>query len=175
MEEQPSRREAEHVGRARVEALSDGVFAVALTLLVLELHVPQVAFRGSLVEVGRALVALAPKFVSWVISFVTLCVIWLNHHRLFTMLRRLDAGLFWWNANLLLWFSFAPFPTALMGDYPHNRLAVSFYGMVMLLMGVGFVLFRLHLQRHPELLVEHADQALLRRGTVYTILVGPTA
>jgi uncharacterized membrane protein len=58
---------------------------------------------------------LAPKFVSWVISFVTVCVIWLNHHRLFKLMSQIDNGLFWWSANLLLWTSFIPFPTALMG------------------------------------------------------------
>ncbi len=166
---------SESVGRGRLETLSDGVFAIVLTLLVLELQVPHVVPHDSPAALGRALLGIAPKFVSWAISFVTVCVIWLNHHRVSAMLRRIDHGLYWWNANLLFWTSSAPFPTALMGDYPRNRLAVSFYGMVMLAMGIAFVLLRWHLIRHPGLLEERVDLSEFRRGTIYTILMGPVA
>jgi len=121
-------RAPEIIRRGRVEALSDGVFAIVVTLLVLEITVPHVAEHDLMAELARVLWTLAPKFVNWVISFVTVCVIWLNHHRLFTMGSRIDNGFFWLNANFLLWTSFIPFPTALMGDYPTNRLAVTFYG-----------------------------------------------
>lgn len=163
------------IGRGRVEALSDGVFAIVVTLLVLEIKVPHVAVHDSLSELARALLALAPKFVSWVISFVTVCVIWLNHHRLFKLMARIDNGLFWWNANLLLWTSFIPFPTALMGDYPTNKLAVSFYGWVMCLMALGFVLMRWHMHRKPALVQEHVDRAVFRSGTAWSIGLGPVA
>ena len=165
----------EDLGRGRVEALSDGVFAIVVTLLVLEIHAPHLGSPDSRDELARALWALAPKFVSWVISFVTVCVIWLNHHRLFALLARVDNGLFWSNANLLLWTSFIPFPTALMGDYPGNELAVSFYGVVMLLMALGFLLLRWHLHRHPDLLREHVDLAVFGLGTRYAVLMGPVA
>ena len=128
-----------------------------------------------MVELARALWTLAPKFVSWVISFATVCVIWLNHHRLFAIVRRIDNGLFWLNANLLLWTSFIPFPTAVMGDYPTNRLAVPFYGWVMFLMAIGFVLVRWHLHRHPGLLQEDVDRAAFRTGTRYSVVMGPLA
>ena len=159
----------EDVGRGRVEALSDGVFAIVITLLVLEIKVPHLAAHESLAELARALWALAPKFVSWVISFVTVCVIWLNHHRLLKIAGRIDNGLFWWNANLLLWTSFIPFPTALMGDYPTNTLAVSFYGGVMFLMALGFVLMRWHMHRNADLVHEHVDRAAFREGTLYFV------
>jgi len=165
----------EQVGTGRVEALSDGVFAIVVTLLVLEIKVPHVEAQDSITAVADALLALTPKFVSWVISFVTVCVIWLNHHRLFTVIGRIDNGLFWRNANLLLWTSFIPFPTALMGDYPGNRLAVSFYGLVMFLMAFAFVLMRWHLHRHDDLVQEHADRARFRTGTRNSILMGPVA
>src|SRR5512137_2415535 len=160
---------AEDVGRGRVEALSDGVFAIVVTLLVLEIKVPHVAEHGSVTALARALLELAPKFVSWVISFLTVCVIWMNHHRLFRLMGRVDHGLFWWNANLLLWTSFIPFPTALMGDYPGNRLAVAFYGLVMLLMSLGFVLLRLRMLAVPGLLDERVDRVAFRRGTWYSV------
>jgi len=165
----------EEIGRGRVEALSDGVFAIVVTLLVLEIKVPHVADGRSLAELAGALLALGPKFLSWVISFLTVCVIWLNHHRLFGLLNAMDNGLFWRNANLLLWTSFIPFPTALMGDYPENRLAVSLYGLVMLLMALGFVLLRLHMVRTPGLIQGHVDRSVFRRGTRFSILLGPVA
>ncbi len=170
--EQPA---SEDIGMTRVEALSDAVFAIVLTLLVLEIKVPDVTSPGSMSELANALWALAPKFVSWVISFVTVCVIWLNHHRLFRLTRRIDNGLFWLNANLLLWTSFIPFPTALMGDYPRNRLAVSFYGLVMLLMALGFVLIRWRLYGTPGLLQERVDRAAFRRSILYSVAFGPLA
>jgi uncharacterized membrane protein len=165
----------EEVGRGRVEALSDGVFAIVVTLLVLEIKVPHVASHGSVSELLRALLDLAPKFASWVISFLTVCVIWMNHHRLFQLIGRLDRGLFWWNANLLLWTSFIPFPTALMGDYPGNRLAVSLYGVVMLLMALGFVLMRRRMIAVPGLLREQADRGAFLKGTGSSVLMGPVA
>ena len=168
-------RAKEQIGKGRVEALSDGVFAIVVTLLVLEIKVPHVEAHDSVRALAGSLLALAPKFMSWVISFVTVCVIWVNHHRLYAQVARIDNGLFWRNANLLLWTSFVPFPTALMGDYPGNRLAVSFYGIVMLLMALAFVLMRWHLQRHDDLLLEGADRVRFRTGTRFSILMGPTA
>ena len=175
MEEAQGQGRPEEIGRGRVEALSDGVFAIVVTLLVLEIKVPHVEEHGSVAALTAALLALAPKFVSWVISFLTVCVIWMNHHRLLRVVGRLDHGLFWWNANLLLWTSFIPFPTALMGDYPGNRLAVSFYGLVMLLMALAFVLLRRRMLAVPGLLHEQADRGAFQRGTRYAVLMGPLA
>ena len=175
MEVTGENRAPEQVGKGRVEALSDGVFAIVVTLLVLEIRVPHVEAHGSVGELAGALLALAPKFVSWVISFVTVCVIWVNHHRVLALVGRIDNGLFWRNANLLLWTSFIPFPTALMGDYPDNRLAASFYGGVMFLMAFAFVLIRWHMLSNAELMQPDADRAAFRAGTRFSILMGPVA
>ena len=85
----------EDISRGRVEALSDGVFAIVVTLLVLEIKVPHIAVHDSLSELASELRALGPKFLSWAISFVTVCVIWLNHHRLLKLMSRIDNGIFW--------------------------------------------------------------------------------
>ncbi|MCM2335107.1 MAG: TMEM175 family protein [Anaeromyxobacteraceae bacterium] len=175
MEEAGVEAGPEDLGRGRVEALSDGVFAIVVTLLVLEIKVPHVEAHDSLAALAGALWGLLPKFVSWVISFLTVCVIWLNHHRLLRLVGRFDPGLFWWTANLLLWTSFIPFPTALMGDYPGNRLAVSFYGVVMLLMALAFVLLRRRMLAVPGLLHDEGSREALRRGAGYAIVMGPVA
>jgi len=103
--------------KSRVEALSDGVFAIIITVLVLEIKVPHVDDRLSVVGLTRALPGLLPKVLSWIMSFLMVCVIWVNHHRLLNRVGYVSHGIFWLNANLLLWCTFIPFPTALMGDY----------------------------------------------------------
>jgi uncharacterized membrane protein len=165
----------EDVGRGRVEALSDGVFAIVVTLLVLELKVPHVADHGSPSALAGALVELLPKLLSWVVSFLTVCVVWMNHHRLFRLMARIDHGLFWWNANLLLWTSLIPFPTALLGDYPSNPVASSAYGGVMLLMALAFVLMRRRMLAVPGLLRDDVDREAFLRGTRASLRMGPIA
>ena len=149
-----SEKTRELLGKGRIEALSDGVFAIVVTLLVLELRVPEITEAGSVDAMAAALLSMAPKLLSLVISFLTVCVIWLNHHRLFTLLDSVDVTFFWLNANLLLWVSVIPFPTAIIGDYPSNPLALSFYGVVMALMAAAFVFMRMHMQKtrcfHPD-------------------------
>jgi uncharacterized membrane protein len=166
----------ERFPKRRIEALSDGMFTIVLTLLVLELRVPHLDAAHSSRELAHALWGIAPKFIAWVISFETVCVIYLNHHRLFSALDHLDRSLFWRNANLLFWTTAIGFATALMGDYPQNRLAVSVYGIVGAAMALAFVLFRLHVQAHPDaLLLPEVDRARFGVGTRNSILLGPLA
>jgi len=165
--------EAGTFSRGRVETFSDGVFAIIVTLLVLEIRVPAIGNPESTNELARSLAALLPKVLSWVTSFFTVCVIWVNHHRLFRMFRCIDHGLFWWNATLLLFVSFIPFPTALMGDYLANPVAVSCYGLVMGCMAMSFFLLRRHVIRNGALLREEIDAHVFAMGTKYALLFGP--
>ena len=115
----------------RTEAFSDGVFAIVVTLLVLELKVPILHDRASVSELNHRLVDLVPKFLSWLISFVIVCKFWLNHHHLLTFARHATYGMVWLNSIFLMGQAFIPFPTALMGEFPTNPLAVSLFGAVM--------------------------------------------
>lgn len=162
----------EHFNKTRVEAFSDGIFAIIVTLLVLEIKVPHIANAGSVTELGQHLYHLLPKFTSWLISFLTVCVIWVNHHRIFAQLGVLNHRLFWLNAVLLLWVSFVPFPTALMGDYPLNPLAVLLYGFVMSGVAVSFYLIRRAVlsdghSQHPA-----ADLTAFAASTRASLLMG---
>ena len=123
----------------RVEAFSDGVIAIIVTLLVLELKVPQIHAVESVAELAAALLKLLPKFLSWVASFLYVCVFWVNHHHVLKQARRADAGLVWLNNLFLLCHSFLPFPAALLGDYPHNPLALSFFGIVLAVNGLAII------------------------------------
>ncbi|MCK6541121.1 TMEM175 family protein [bacterium] len=117
--------------KTRTEALSDGVFAIVITLLVLEIKVPDMHASGQ--SLTHALVGLLPKIISWVISFAVVMIFWINHHRLFHSLTSVDARCMGLNGIFLMGLSFIPFPTALMGEYIHEALAVSLFGWIMAL------------------------------------------
>lgn len=159
----------------RVEAFSDGVFAIIVTLLILEIKVPHLSQEASSAELAASLITIAPKFVSWVISFLTVCIVWMNHHRLFDMFKGINVGLFWLNTHLLLWVCFVPFPTALVGDYPRNPFAVAFYGLTMACTGVAFVLTRLYGLKNRGLLKETVSLRTYRKAIVFAFIFGPVA
>ena len=132
----------------RVEAFSDGVFAIIVTLLVLELKVPELHDPHSVAELWPELQALLPKFLSWMISFIIVCKFWLNQHHVLNLARHADYGLVWINAIFLMFQSFVPFPTALMGEYPDNPLAVSLFGAVMAFNTLLFMLLHRYVLRN---------------------------
>ncbi len=153
---------------ARIEAFSDGVFAIVVTLLVLELKVPPLHDHGSVSELGHQLRDLLPKFLSWIISFVIVCKFWLNHHHLLGLARHADYGMVWLNALFLMSQSFIPFPTAIMGEYPGNPLAVSMFGLVMAASTLLFVGLHAYILRNlgkPDV-VEAQDPHIIRKSFV---------
>jgi len=156
----------------RTEAFSDAVFAIIVTLLVLELKVPQLKDVTSVGELGHALVELAPKFVSWLISFIIVCKFWLNHHHLLGLARHANYGMMWLNSLFLLGQSFIPFPTALAGEYPHNALAVSFFGIVFVLNTFLFLLLNAYNRRN---LLKPEFAARQDRNAVTKGLIGPAS
>ena len=120
----------------RLEAFSDGVFAIAITLLVLELRVPPEAS-----SLGAGLLAEWPSFGAFATSFATIGIMWLNHHRLFTLIRRVDHGLLVLNGLLLFGVSLLPFPTHLVARYlggPGQELAVAVYACSSIYIALAF-------------------------------------
>lgn len=117
---------------ARLEAFSDGVFVIAITILILELSVPELpkTLPKELIaqELGRKLLELWPgKLVAYILSFVMIGTYWVTHHMAFHHIRRSDRTLLWLNITFLLCVSFIPFPTALLGHYFEQRIAVIIY------------------------------------------------
>jgi uncharacterized membrane protein len=137
----------------RIEAFSDGIFAVAATLLVLDLKV-SLPEHVNVSELGHALLDQFPKFLSWLISFVIVCKFWLNHHHIQGLAHHATYGMVWLNCIFLMFQSLVPFPTALMGTYPKNPLAVSLFGVVMAFNTLLFIALHAYILRNllkPEL------------------------
>lgn len=137
---------------SRVEAFSDGVFAVAITLLVLQFIVPDVQ-SGKLFS---ALLRQWPQLVTYVASFLTVGVVWVNHHAIFRGLRAVDRTIQFINLVLLLTVVLVPYPTELLGRYlnstPNGSVAAAFYAMVMTTMSISFQVLVAWAIMHPHLL-----------------------
>jgi len=158
-------------GPSRLEAFSDGVLAIAITLLVLEIKVPHLVAPDDAREALAALVALGPKFLGYLLSFLFIAVFWVNHHRFFRLVKQVDAGLLWVNILLLLALSFIPFPTGLIGEYPSNPTGLALFAIVLMVAGIAFNL----MWRHAEsrgLFHAHVSPALVKQAKAWG-LVGP--
>ncbi len=119
------------MGKARLEAFSDGVLAIIITIMVLELKVP----HGDSVT---ALVPLVPVFLSYVLSFVYIGIYWNNHHHMLHAIRHVTGGILWANLHLLFWLSLVPFVTGWMGENHFAALPTALYGVVLLLAAIAF-------------------------------------
>jgi uncharacterized membrane protein len=162
-----------YFSKSRVEAFSDGIFAIIVTLLVLEIKVPEIHHHDSVTELTDALIGMLPKVLSWIVSFLIVCVIWVNHHTIFQQVKTVTHGVFWLNANLLLWCSFIPFPTALMGDYICNPVSLMTFGIILALMAFSFSMLRFNIIYNSGILNEDVDQKSFRAATRNSIIFGP--
>jgi uncharacterized membrane protein len=152
----------------RVEAFSDAVMAIALTLLVLDLRPPES-------EPGRLLDGLLdqwPGYVAYLASFGYLAVIWLNHHAVFTRIKQVDRGLKLANLGLLLTATVLPFPTAVLSnalqleDLPDKQAAIGLYALVAMLMCASWLGFWHYLRHHEHLLEAHVDAEFFREEQI---------
>ncbi len=125
----------------RVEAFSDGVFAIAITLLVLELKVPPVDRNTSGQALGNALLRLWPSFAAFLTSFAAILIMWMNHHGIFRMVRRVSGPFLAANGFLLLTVTFVPFPTAVLASHmlgPSSTIAAAFYCGTYVLVSIAY-------------------------------------
>ena len=139
------------MGKGRLEAFSDGVLAIIITIMVLELHVP----HG---EDLAALAALWPVFVSYVISFIYVGIYWNNHHHLLHAATHVTGGMLWANLNLLFWLSLFPFTTGWMGENHFAPVPSAAYGGVLLMAALGWHVLQLTIVR------AQGEDSLLRRA-----------
>jgi uncharacterized membrane protein len=119
------------MGKGRLEAFSDGVIAIIITIMVLELKVP----HGT---DWAALQPLMPVFLSYVLSFIYVGIYWNNHHHLLHMVQQVDGGIMWANLNVLFWLSLMPFATGWLGENHGGALPTALYGAVLLAAAVSY-------------------------------------
>jgi uncharacterized membrane protein len=132
------------MGKSRLEAFSDGVLAIIITIMVLELRPPH---ETSVAALG----AMLPIFVSYLLSFIYIGIYWNNHHHLFTLVKHVSGGVLWANLHLLFWLSLIPFVTAWMGEHHHESLPAAAYGIVLLCSGLAFtILSRVLVKIHSK-------------------------
>ena len=149
---------------SRVEAFSDGVFAIAITLLVLDLIVPG---HEEAHEIGlaAALAAEWPSYFAYLVSFLVIGIIWINHHTMFTMVDQVDRRVLFVNLLLLLMISVIPFPTRLLAEYLLDSdagVAAAVYSATMFVMGLAFAALWLSITRDARLLRRPIDPAVRR-------------
>ena len=135
------------MGKTRLEAFSDGVLAIIITIMVLEMKVP----HG---EELTTLEPLVPVFLSYVLSFVYVGIYWNNHHHMLHAVHRVNGAVLWANLHLLFWLSLIPFVTGWMGENHFAPRPVALYGVVLLMAGIAYfilsqALIRLHGQDSP--------------------------
>lgn len=131
------------MSKGRLEAFSDGVIAVIITIMVLDLRAPQ---DGTL----SALLPLLPKFLSYVLSFIFLGIYWTNHHHLWQAVKGVNGGILWANMHLLFWLSLIPFATSWMGEH-FSTLPVALYGGVLWFSGLAYyIMVRALLSHHGQ-------------------------
>ncbi len=149
----------------RLIFLSDGVFAIAMTLLVVELAVPQISTPSAGDELGPQLLALYPKYLSYAISFVVIASYWTSHQRIFSYIVRADGRLVWLNILLLLCIAFQPFPTSVLGTYG-TTAAVTFYAATLAMTGLVVLTLWVYATRHRRLVSPELESRLVEHHTV---------
>ena len=158
------------MSKSRLEAFSDGVFAIVITLLILDLKVPKVPYAQLL----PAILKTAPNFFSYVISYLIVGLFWVIHHNMLSYLSKIDRAALWLNLIFLLCVGFIPYPTALMGEYPNTQIPVVIYGLTLIISNcVGLVLW-LYASSGYRLMRKEVPFALIKsitRNFVVAILI----
>jgi len=147
---------------SRIEALADGVFAIAMTLLVLELHIPHLAEPVTTAGLWRALVALAPGLAGYAVSFIILGTLWVGLHNQFHFILRADRLLLWINICYLMCVAFLPFATALLAAYNDQPVAAAVYGGTLLLAGLLLYANWTYATAGRRLVDQALDEAVVR-------------
>jgi uncharacterized membrane protein len=158
--------------KKRLEAFSDGVFAIVMTLLVLELRLPHIADPMDPHKVWEAIIEVMPVFFSWVVSFFFVALIWLHHHSILKMCSAADYGTMWINTFLLFFICLLPFPTKMMGEYPMSPIIVMIWGMMF--SATTFMLTWFYYYNVKHYLGPTYDKTLTMKNVRFSVLGGPT-
>ncbi len=143
------------LGKNRIEALSDGIFAIVMTLLVLELKVTGLPENASNVVLAPALFHLWPEFLSYIVSFIGLGIYWVAHHYMYHVIKRSDRTLLWLNILFFMFVSLIPFSTNMINSFRQTQIAPLFFGANLTLIGWTLYLQWVYVSSKPDMLVDY--------------------
>jgi uncharacterized membrane protein len=149
------------ISPTRLVAFSDGIFAIAITLLVFNLKIPDLP-AGSHGRLFPALIGMMPHFITYVMSFLLVAVFWFIHHHMFNHIVRVDNAFIWINVLYLLGISFLPFPSALLGEYPDERCSLIFYIASMSFVGLMLMSMWSYASYGHRLIEKDMPKAMIR-------------
>ncbi len=155
----------------RMAGFSDAIFAFAMTLLMLDIKVPDVPHGAAASELVSWIFAQAPMLYIYVLSFVVIGMFWMRHHSMFSLIRRHDSVLMWLNMAFLLVISLMPFPTAVLGEYGSVGVAVALYAGFMLAAGLLLNLIWMYATTNHRLVSADLDPKLIRRPTLRGMVI----
>jgi uncharacterized membrane protein len=156
------------MSKDRVEYFSDAVFAIILTLLVLELRIPEITKHSSFNEYLTALTPLIPKFFSFVLTFTAISNYWVGHMNYFRTIRSVNLGIIWLNILFLFLLCFLPFPTALLGSHITDQFPVFLYGVNSLFIALTFFALRSY-TAHSKLFTKMDKNSMKAQGPNHSI------
>jgi TMEM175 potassium channel family protein len=151
---------------SRVLALTDGVYAIIITLLVLDIHVPELSAHESL---WSAISEVRPSFIAFTIAFIVAAMQWVGHRDLFTLIRDTDRGIVWLNLLTLFAVCLLPFGSALVSRYPHDPLAMRMFGLILIATSVTRTAIWIYATRRPSVVHDPIDRASYRSGLALSV------
>ena len=157
------------MNKSRLEAFSDGVFAIVITLLILDIRIPDVKYE----HLAEAIGTIIPHIIAYVMSFLVIGLYWIFHHNTAQLVQKVDRPFIWLNIVFLLFVSFMPFPTTLMGKYPFTQIPVLIYGANLLLANITGWIITVYTYKRDHLKTESFTPAIFKRQMkVYAIVNG---
>lgn len=144
----------------RMEAFSDGVLAIIITLMILEIEIPEFEGHLSTNDLLEVIKPIIPQLIAYSLSFVMIGIYWVNHHNFFHKLNHGDRNLLWLNLNLLFWLSLVPLPTGFLGEHWYIPSASLFYAIVMFGCSVSFTWMGVYAQKVPGLFSEKIPDSI---------------
>ena len=160
--------------KGRIETLTDGIFGIAMTILVLDIRVPMLSKGISTLDLQHRVLAIWPKFLVYVLSFVILAIFWVSHSIQFRYVRRANRNLFWINILMLMLVAFTPFSTHLLSEHIEQQFAVVFYGTHLMLIWLCLFLHWYYVTKGARLVDNDINPVVVSAVKWRTLLVSIT-
>lgn len=149
---------------SRIEAFSDGVFAIVITLLAFQFKIPKFTMEATVEQNFYELLKQSPHFIGFVFSFLFVAVFWINHHQLYHTIKEADRKLLWYNIHLLFWITIIPFPTAMVGDHPEIPVAIMSLAFVLMMASLAAYFVRRYSYFKASLVDENLSKDSIKDG-----------